>query len=201
VYQRRSDRERRQQDAAERALGDLVERAGAVLDVAPGTERHLQGESGDNAVCEALGDEPRARETLHPRARSRLVGGTLGFGGGAHLVSDVPIKVLIDARNVQRSQWPNLSDSELVELAGRWADEHGHEAVIVFDGRAPEGTIGTGRESADDWLAREADLLAEAGEPFWLVTSDRELRERAGLAAKKVIGGGTFVRELTSFPE
>jgi hypothetical protein len=110
----------------------------------------------------------------------------------------VPKKVLIDARNVQRSLWPNLSDAELVELAGQWADEHGHDAVIVFDGRAPEGAIGTGSESADDWLAREAARLAEAGEPFWLVTSDRELRDRAGLAAKKMVGGGTFVRELTS---
>ena len=128
------------------------------------------------------------------------MGGTLGVGGRAHLVSDVPIKVLIDARNVQRSQWPNLSDSELVELAGRWADEHGHEPVIVFDGRAPEGAIGTGRESADDWLAREAARLAEAGEPFWLVTSDRELRG-AGHSADKVVGGGTFVRELTSVSE
>ena len=46
----------------------------------------------------------------------------------------VPTKVLIDARNVQRSQWPNLSDAEVVELARRWADEHEHDAVIVFDG-------------------------------------------------------------------
>lgn len=110
----------------------------------------------------------------------------------------VPTKVLIDARNAQRSQWPNLSDAELVELARRWADEHEHDAVIVFDGRAPEGAIGTGRESADDWLTREAARLAGAGEPFWLVTSDRELRERAGLDAANVIGGGAFVRELTS---
>jgi len=28
------------------------------------------------------------------------------------------------------------------------------------------------------------------------VTSDRELRERAGGAAERVIGGGSFVREL-----
>jgi hypothetical protein len=116
-------------------------------------------------------------------------------------LSGVPIKVLIDARNVQRSRWPNLSDSELVVLARRWVDEHGHEPVIVFDGRAPKGAIGTGRESADDWLAREGVRLAEAGEPFWLVTSDRELRERAGLGADKLVGGGTFVRELTSVSE
>lgn len=116
-------------------------------------------------------------------------------------MSDLPTKVLIDARNVQRSLWPNLSDSELVELAQRWADGQGHEAVIVFDGRAPAGAIGTGRESADDWLAREAARLAEAGEPYWLVTSDRELRERAGLGADKVTGGGRFARELTSLSE
>jgi hypothetical protein len=113
----------------------------------------------------------------------------------------VPTKVLIDARNVQRSQWPNLSDAELVELARRWADEHEHDTVIVFDGRAPEGAIGTGLESADDWLAREAARLAEAGESFWLVTSDRELRARAGRRAEKVIGGGSFLRVLTSLSE
>jgi hypothetical protein len=39
--------------------------------------------------------------------------------------------------------------------------------------------------------------LTEVGEPFWLVTSDRELRERAGAGADEVIGGGGFVRELT----
>jgi hypothetical protein len=110
---------------------------------------------------------------------------------------DVPIKVLIDARNVQRSLWPNIPDEELVELAQRWAGDRGHRAVTVFDGAAPEGAIGTGGESADDWLTREAARLEDAGEPFWLVTSDRELRDRAGGRAERVIGGGGFARELT----
>lgn len=69
--------------------------------------------------------------------------------------------------------------------------------MIVFDGAAPEGAIGTARKSADDWLTREAARLADAGEPFWLVTSDRELRERAGARAERMIGGGGFARELT----
>ena len=30
----------------------------------------------------------------------------------------------------------------------------------------------------------------------WLVTSDRELREAAGGSAGRVIGGGSFLREL-----
>jgi hypothetical protein len=110
---------------------------------------------------------------------------------------DLPITVLIDARNVQRSLWPNIPDEELVELAERWAGDQGHQAVIVFDGSAPEGAIGTGGESADDWLTREAARLEDAGEAFWLVTSDRELRDRAGGPAERVIGGGGFARELT----
>jgi hypothetical protein len=66
----------------------------------------------------------------------------------------------------------------------------------VFDGRAPveaDDVVGTGAESADDWIAREAASLA----PYWLVTSDRELRVRAGGSAEQVIGGGSFARELT----
>jgi hypothetical protein len=68
--------------------------------------------------------------------------------------------------------------------------------VVVFDGTAPAGGVGTGRESADDWLTREAATLAKEGRPYWLVTSDRELRRRAGHQAEKVIGGGSFAREL-----
>jgi rRNA-processing protein FCF1 len=108
--------------------------------------------------------------------------------------------VLIDARNVLRSKWPNIPEEELVELARRWADERGHRAVIVFDGRsaveAPD-VVGTGGESADDWLTREAGRLARARKPFWLITSDRELRQRAGGRAERMIGGGAFARELT----
>jgi hypothetical protein len=68
--------------------------------------------------------------------------------------------------------------------------------VVVFDGTAPAGGVGTGRESADDWLTREAATLAKEGRPYWLVTSDRELRRLAGHQAEKVIGGGSFAREL-----
>jgi hypothetical protein len=100
--------------------------------------------------------------------------------------------VFVDGRNVQRSQWPNLGDEELVERARAWAERHGHEVVLVFDGEAPEGGIGSGRESADDWLIREAPRHPGA----WLVTSDRALREAAGSRADRLIGGGSFLREL-----
>jgi rRNA-processing protein FCF1 len=50
-----------------------------------------------------------------------------------------------------------------------------------------------GEETADDRIAREA---SELDGTYWLVTSDRGLRERAGGRAERVIGGGSFAREL-----
>jgi uncharacterized protein YaiI (UPF0178 family) len=108
--------------------------------------------------------------------------------------------VFVDAENVRRSQWPNLSPEGLVERSCRWAKEHGLRALIVFDGRAPafDGNescevVGTGDEIADDWIAR----TASDEDDYWLVTSDRELRERAGGRAERVIGGGAFLRQLS----
>jgi hypothetical protein len=83
-----------------------------------------------------------------------------------------------------------------VDLVREWAKRNGLRPLVVFDGRAPveaDDVVGTGRETADDWIAREASALA----PYWLVTSDRELRDRAGRAAERMIGGGSFARELT----
>lgn len=120
------------------------------------------------------------------------------------------LTVLVDARNVLRSRWPNIPEQELVDLCRSWAEARGVRAVVAFDGRAPGGLVGekelaphcvlvgTGPESADDWLVRAAAELRSAGEPYWLVTSDRELRARAGEGAEKVVGGGSFAGELTA---
>jgi hypothetical protein len=116
-------------------------------------------------------------------------------------------RVFVDGRNVQRSQWPNLSDAQLVERARAWAERNAHELVVVFDGetgglvgekRLDERTtlVGTGRESADDWLIRELPNHAGA----WLVTSDRALREAAGREAERLIGGGAFLGLLDNGP-
>ncbi len=116
--------------------------------------------------------------------------------------------VLVDARNVLRSRWPNLREEDLLERCRAWAEREGVCVVAAFDGRAPGDLIGeraddelltvvgTGSESADDWLTRRAAALGEAGEVHWLVTSDRELRRRAGQHASRLIGGGGFLREL-----
>ena len=108
--------------------------------------------------------------------------------------------VLVDAQNVRRSLWPNLSPEQLVELLARWAEAEGAHAIAVFDGHGPETVAGvelveTSTESADDWITRR---VAELSEPYILVTSDRELRQRAGRNADRIIGGGAFARELTS---
>jgi predicted RNA-binding protein with PIN domain len=106
--------------------------------------------------------------------------------------------VLVDAPNVRRSLWPNLSPERLVELLARWAEAERADAIAVFDGPAPEAVpgvevVGTGAESADDWITRRAAELSEA---YVLVTSDRELRERAGRNAERIVGGGAFAHEL-----
>jgi hypothetical protein len=108
-------------------------------------------------------------------------------------------RVYVDGENVRRSTWPNVSRERLVELARGWAENGGHELVVVFDGGAPEeadDVVGSGSETADEWLVREA--VGRDG--FWLVTSDRELRRRVGDRAARVIGGGSFLRELLSRP-
>jgi hypothetical protein len=100
-------------------------------------------------------------------------------------VAGETLTVVVDAENVRRSIWPNVSGKRLAELVRRWAEERGYDYRVVFEGED---------ESADDRIVRET---AELGR-YWLVTSDRELRERAGERAERVIGGGGFVRELTA---
>ena len=111
--------------------------------------------------------------------------------------------VLVDAENVRRSQWPNVRPERLVELVRRWGELHGHDVLIVFDGRSPvqaDDVVGTGEESADDWLVRCSRELGATGEAYWLATSDRALRAAAGDRAERTLGGGAFLRELLALP-
>jgi hypothetical protein len=111
--------------------------------------------------------------------------------------------VLVDARNVIRSRWPNLDPGRFLERTRAWAEREGVEALVVFDGRAPAwedderlAVVGTGEGSADDLIADEAARLAGEGRPVWLVSSDRGLRARAAPYMGRAIGGGTFVGML-----
>ena len=93
--------------------------------------------------------------------------------------------VLVDAENVRRSLWPNIPKDELVALCAAWAESEGHEVAVVWEGS----------ESADDRIARD---VTELEPPVWVVTSDRELRVRVDPYAERIIGGGSFARELRS---
>ena len=95
--------------------------------------------------------------------------------------------VLVDAENVRRSVWPNLSREELVERVERWAEREGVRAQVVFEGRG---------ETADDRIVAKAAKLHEQDEEVWVATSDRELRERLKPYAKRIIGGGSFARTI-----
>jgi hypothetical protein len=118
------------------------------------------------------------------------------------------VDVLVDARNVARSRWPNIPDDELVDRVRAWAAQERVRAVVVFDGKAPgvgvgdlaldDGTvlIGTGSTSADARLIAEADRRRATGTHFRLVTSDRALRLVAGRSADHVVGGGAFAGML-----
>lgn len=79
--------------------------------------------------------------------------------------------------------WPNIPRDELAELVDAWAEREGVHPILVFEGQ----------ETADDRIARE---VAELEGPYWLVTSDRGLRARAAGRAERVVGGGSFAREL-----
>jgi hypothetical protein len=91
--------------------------------------------------------------------------------------------VLVDAENVRRSLWPNMAGDELEERSENWGKHEGHDVRIVWEGN----------ESGDDQIAR---LVTELEQPVWVVTSDRALRERVRDQAERIIGGGSFAREL-----
>jgi len=102
--------------------------------------------------------------------------------------------VVVDAENVRRSQWPNVSRAEIVRRARDWAQREGHELLIVFDGEPPEDAPDlVGARNADDAIV---ELAQGFDGPWWLVTTDRALRERVGDAPERIVGGGTFVRTI-----
>jgi hypothetical protein len=102
--------------------------------------------------------------------------------------------VIVDAENVRRSLWPNVSREELARRARDWAAREGHDLLIVFDGKPPEDAADfVGSHNADDKIV---ELAESFDRPWWLVTSDRGLRERLGDAPERIIGGGSFVRTI-----
>jgi hypothetical protein len=94
--------------------------------------------------------------------------------------------VLVDAENVRRSVWPNIARDELEQHCRDWGLDHGHEVLVVWEGS----------ETADDTIAAEVRRLAG---PLWVVTSDRELRDRVAAHVERIVGGGSFARDLQAY--
>jgi hypothetical protein len=102
--------------------------------------------------------------------------------------------VVVDAENVRRSLWPNLSRDELVGRARDWAAREGHELLIVFDGRPPRThPISSARPTP---TTRSSSSRSTSARVWWLVSSDRALREHVGDAPNRIVGGGSFVRTI-----
>ena len=91
--------------------------------------------------------------------------------------------MLVDGENVRRSVWPNIGRAELEERSRAWGRQNGHAVIVVWEGA----------ETADDRIARD---VRELTPPLWVVTSDRELRGRVADRAVRIVGGGSFAREL-----
>ena len=102
--------------------------------------------------------------------------------------------VVVDAENVRRSRWPNISREALVDRAREWAVRENHELLIVFDGEPPEQAPDlVGSRDADDAIV---ELTARLDRPWWLVSSDRGLRARLGDRPARIIGGGSFSQTI-----
>ena len=123
--------------------------------------------------------------------------------------ADAPL-VIVDARNVMRSRWPNIPEDRFLDLTRSWAEQEGADVVAVFDGRAPGDrlgvhelddrltVVGTGKQSADDWIAGHAPELARDRGRLWLAAADREQRRRVEDAVERVVGGGSFAGRLVA---
>ena len=102
--------------------------------------------------------------------------------------------VVVDAENVRRSRWPNVSREQLVDRARAWAAREGHELLVVFDGEPPERAPDLlGSANADDAIV---ELVSRLDGPWWLVSSDRGLRQRVGDGPEHIVGGGSFIRTI-----
>ncbi len=94
--------------------------------------------------------------------------------------------MVVDGENVRRATWPNMSREDLAERVAVWGQTHGYAVSVVWEGTSP----------ADDVIA---ERVRDLDGPVWVVTSDRELRERVAPYTERLLGGGSFVRELDAY--
>lgn len=95
----------------------------------------------------------------------------------------------------------------LVDASVGWAARADVDVLVTFDGAGPFGAgelrcspsavvVGTGSRDADSVLEDHASATCRSGGRWWLVTSDRALREVAGAGADRVLGARAWLREI-----
>jgi len=130
-------------------------------------------------------------------------------GGVDEAGGDAPRVWLVDGYNVlctgllggrdRRDWWSPERRAELVARLEQF-DRPEAEIWVVFDGeRAPDPGAAAGRvrtvfaPSADDWLAQEVRVRAEA-EPIAVVTADRKVAGRARHRGARVVSPAELLR-------
>ena len=68
--------------------------------------------------------------------------------------------------------------------------------VPIPPGREAEFVQGSAVNLAAFWPYRGGHLIHDASGDVWVATSDRELRDRLGGNVVRIVGGGTFAREI-----
>ena len=146
-----------------------------------------------------------ARRRAAPLVSAPVIRPELGAGRGGAAARRMRPVALVDARNVLRSRWPNIREDALCAASSggprtraSTRDRASTARPRGRDARPPRRQRQADRRRLDHNRGRPAE---REGTPYWLITSDRELRERAGGAAARIIGGGNRRQPPQEEPE
>jgi predicted RNA-binding protein with PIN domain len=189
-------RARRAAEVAARALAD----AAAEVDAVP---------VNDAPAATPARRVPRARRRAARRLPPPLVDNT--SEAIVHLVRQPGATVLVDGYNISMAAWPGTplasQRERLVDALDALHARYGPEVFVVFDGdtggRRPSSTQGrtikafftNAGEIADDRIVAMVSAIPDTA-PVLVVTSDRELKDRARAAGAHVASARPFLSVL-----
>jgi predicted RNA-binding protein with PIN domain len=152
---------------------------------------------------------PRSRRRAARRLPPPLVDNT--SEAIVHLVRQPGSTVLVDGYNISMAAWPGTPLSSqrerLVDALDALHARYGPEVIVVFDGdtggRRPSSTQGraikafftNAGEIADDRIVAMVSAIPDTA-PVLVVTSDRELKDRARAAGAHVASARPFLSVL-----